>query len=174
MSKYNGHYWLVTLCLLMYCVVPINVSGNEKKHVPDVSLPDLAGKNHSLRDWKGQPLLINFWATWCAPCRKEMPELVALQTELKRHQLQIIGIALENKESVQAYLQNNPVNYPILLAPELGSTLSAELGNRLGVLPFTVFVNDNGVIEETHMGLVSGELLRTWMKNHLRDHKSTQ
>ncbi|HFD12902.1 MAG TPA: TlpA family protein disulfide reductase [Crenotrichaceae bacterium] len=156
--------------LLLCCIFPLIVYGATEQRLPDVSLPDITGKTYSLRDgWKNHMLLVNFWATWCAPCRKEMPELSGLQNEYKDRGLRIIGIAIDDKKSIQTYLQKYPVNYPILVAPDVGTLLSAEMGNRMGVLPFSVFVDRNGMIEFTHTGLVSRDLVTGWMKDQSAD-----
>jgi thiol-disulfide isomerase/thioredoxin len=153
--------------LVVFSLTPLIVYSASGQKLPDISLPDLKGQTQSLRQWQGQKLLVNFWATWCAPCRKEMPDLVRWQSELKKKGLQVIGIAVDDADSVRAYLKESPVNYPILLAPEVGSTLSAELGNGMGVLPFSAFVGRDGIIEFTHTGLITKKMVNDWMQNHV-------
>ena len=79
------------------------------------TLPDLQGKSQSVSQWKGKVLVVNFWATWCEPCRREMPEFIELQDELRDQGLLFIGIALDQKNKVQQYSKEIGVNYPILL-----------------------------------------------------------
>jgi thiol-disulfide isomerase/thioredoxin len=155
------------LGLMVFSLLPITALSATEQQLPDVSLPDLNGRTQSLRQWQGQKLLVNFWATWCAPCRKEMPDLVSWQNELKKKGLQVIGIALDDADSVRAYLKESPVNYPILLAPEIGFKLSAELGNRMGVLPFSAFVGRDGIVELTHTGLITRKMVNDWMQNQI-------
>lgn len=161
---------MIKLCKLIGCVFLVlssvlsNTANGAEQQLPHISFPDLSGKQHALREWQGHKLLINFWATWCAPCRKEMPELVSLQSEFKQQNLIIVGIALDDRSQVRSYLRKNPVNYPVLLAPESGSMLSAELGNRMGVVPFSVFVDVDGVVEFTKMGMVNKDMVKDWIQ----------
>ena len=152
-----------TLLIVFCCLALVDTLNASGKRLPDVQLIDTTGKSYSLRHWQGQPVLINFWATWCAPCRKEMPDLASLQTELKQQGLQVLGVAIDNAEAVQTYLNKSPVTYPILLAPDTGSALSTELGNHQGVLPFSVFVDQSGNIERTHIGVVTKKMVKNWI-----------
>ncbi len=154
--------WLV---LTVFCLMPLTAYSASGQQLPDVSFPNIDGQTQSIRQWQGKKLLVNFWATWCAPCRKEMPDLASLQTELQAQGLQVIGIAIDDAKSVRQYLQQNPVNYPILLAPDVGTLLSAELGNRMGVLPFSVFVGKDGIVEFTHTGLITKDMVKNWVRN---------
>ncbi len=156
------HCWLL---LIVFCWTPLTVLSASGQKLPDISLPDLHGQTRSLKQWQGKKLLVNFWATWCAPCRKEMPDLVSWQKELQENGLQVIGIALDDADSVRDYLKESPVNYPILLAPEVGAALSAELGNSMGVLPFSAFVDRYGIVEFTHTGLITKDMVKNWMQN---------
>lgn len=131
--------------------------------LPDQMLPGLDGKQHSLQEWTNKPLLLNFWATWCTPCRKEMPELALWQNEFSGQNLQIIGIAIDEADSVKQFLKTVPVNYPILLAPDTGTQLSFTLGNQMGVLPFSVFVDPDGLVTETHIGVLHKHMLKQWL-----------
>ncbi len=161
-SKISVSCWLL---LFVFCLTPLTAVSESGQKLPDISLPDLHGQTQSLNQWQGQKLLVNFWATWCAPCRKEMPDLVSWQKELQEKGLQVIGIALDDADSVRDYLKESPVNYPILLAPEVGATLSAELGNSMGVLPFSAFVDRDGIVELTHTGLITKDMVENWMQN---------
>ncbi len=171
LNKISLRYWLI---LLVCCLTPLTAYSQSGQRLPDISLPDTDGQAQSLQQWQGKKVLVNFWATWCAPCRKEMPDLVSLQSELKDQGLQVIGIALDEISSVQSYLKESPVNYPILMAPETGGTLSDQLGNTMGVLPFSAFVGRDGVVEFTHIGLITKDMVKNWMQNHIGKSQSRE
>lgn len=122
------------------------------------NVQDIAGKTQTLSQWRGKLLVINFWATWCAPCREEMPELDALQ---KAHadQLTVLGISLDDLAKTQAYAQQSPVSYPLLAADVEGMALSASLGNIKSVVPYTVIIDSDGKILRSYFGRVSEALL---------------
>ena len=120
--------------------------------LPAFTLPDLSGQQRSISEWRGKILIINFWATWCPPCRKEIPEFIKLQHELGDRGLQFIGIAIEEKASVEKYVDLVNINYPILIAEDTGITLSQKMGNTINALPFTIVVDSNGNIVHHHPG----------------------
>jgi thiol-disulfide isomerase/thioredoxin len=128
------------------------------------TLPDLQGTNQSVSQWKGKVLVVNFWATWCEPCRREMPEFIELQDELRDRGLLFIGIALDQKSKVQQYSKEIRVNYPILLGGIKAMELAEAAGNRYSVLPFTVILNRNGEIVSTHVGRIARDKLEPILK----------
>ena len=113
---------------------------------PLFKLKDLEGKVRDVKEWDGQVLMINFWATWCPPCRKEIPAFIELQEKYLDKGFKIIGIALDEKEAVIDFTDPMGVNYPILMAEQEGIVLSKAYGNRLGVLPYTVIIDRKGNI----------------------------
>lgn len=123
------------------------------------SLPDLSGKSQPISRWQGKTLVINFWATWCPPCLKEIPEFIRLQHELAGENVQFIGIAIEELEPVRDYLKTIAINYPILIGGDAGISLARQLGNFIGAIPFTVVVNAKGQISHQHPGELSREKL---------------
>ena len=125
--------------------------------LPEFVLNDLAGSPRSIAEFTGRPLLINFWATWCAPCLREMPMFEAVwQERIADHSLQIIGIAIDRTEAVGAYLQQTGVTYPILVGQSDAMDAADSFGPDFAGLPFTVFVSADRQILLSH----SGELLR--------------
>lgn len=116
------------------------------------SFTDMAGKETALSSFQGQPLLVNFWASWCAPCLREMPLLESLHQE--NPQLTVLGLAIDTRANVQRFLDKVQVSYPLLLTGSQGIPLMRELGNTGGGLPFTVLYDRRG----RESGKVIGEL----------------
>ncbi len=125
-----------------------------------IALPDPAGKEEALGQWKGKVLVVNFWATWCTPCREEMPEFVAAQRELGDRGLQFVGIAIDEPDKVRQYAKEIGLNYPALIGGYGAVELSRTLGNRVGALPFTVIVDRSGRIVHTQLGPLRDTKLR--------------
>lgn len=121
------------------------------------SFPDMNGDIQSVSQWRGKILVINFWATWCPPCRKEIPEFISWQQQYAANDVQFIGIALDDAESVADYLKTVAINYPILLAGAAGSQLAHQLGDIIDAVPFTVIVNRAGQIVHRQPGELSRE-----------------
>jgi thiol-disulfide isomerase/thioredoxin len=125
--------------------------------LPEFNLPDLSGSRRTISEWQGKVLVINFWATWCPPCRKEIPDFIALQQQYAVQGLQFIGIALEDKEPVAEFLTATKVNYPILLGGDNGIALAHQLGNSVDAVPYTLIVDRQGQIIHRHPGEFSKE-----------------
>ena len=140
------------------------VTNDSANLILETTLPDLQGKNQSVSQWKGEVLVVNFWATWCEPCRREMPEFIELQDELRDQGLLFIGIALDQKNKVQQYSKEIGVNYPVLLGGIEAMELAEVAGNRYAVLPFTVIFNRNGEIAGTHVGRLARDKLEAILK----------
>jgi thiol-disulfide isomerase/thioredoxin len=125
--------------------------------LPDFNLPDLSGNQHNISEWRGKILVINFWATWCSPCRKEIPEFIALQEHYSVKGVQFVGIALEEQKPVAEYTASAHINYPILIGGDNGVTLAHQLGNSIDAIPYTIVVNQQGQIINRHPGEFSKE-----------------
>jgi thiol-disulfide isomerase/thioredoxin len=123
------------------------------------SLPDENGTSQALSQWKGKIIVLNFWATWCPPCREEMPELSALNREYQDKNVIVIGIALDEIDLIKAFNQENNISYPLLAAEETGSNLSFNLGNDKSALPFTIIIKPDGTIANTYFGRITKALL---------------
>jgi thiol-disulfide isomerase/thioredoxin len=121
------------------------------QNVPDIKLPDLQGKEKSLRDYLGRPVIINFWATWCGPCRREIPLLQQLRQSYRGERLEVVGIAVDKQEAVAQYLQKTPISYPLLVGEDQGLDAAQKLGMEL-VLPFSVFADAQGRIITVKVG----------------------
>jgi peroxiredoxin len=118
----------------------------------DFTLHDLAGKTHTLGEWRGKLVLLNFWATWCPPCRREIPLFMRFQDRYQRQGLQIVGIAVDNPEPVARYWQKMHLNYPILLADDRTFDLMAAYGNTDGSLPYSILITSDGRIAKAKLG----------------------
>jgi thiol-disulfide isomerase/thioredoxin len=119
--------------------------------LPDFSLPDLDGAPHTLADWRGRSLAVNFWATWCEPCRREIPLLKDLRRENARNGFEIVGIAIDHRDSVEKYVREMRMDYPILVGERGGLEAAAAFGME-PVLPFTVFADTKGRIVTLKVG----------------------
>jgi len=119
--------------------------------VPELTLPDLAGQRRSLREFRGHPLIINFWATWCAPCRREMPLLQRLRRSHRGDGLEVVGIAVDFRAAVADYVHRQPVDYPLLIGEDSGLAAAEQFGMHT-VLPFSVFADAAGRILAVKVG----------------------
>lgn len=131
---------------------------------PDFSLPDLEGRERHISEWDGKVLVINFWATWCPPCLKEIPEFVELQSEYGDQGLQFVGIALQKPADVIDFARKHDMDYPNL-AGELPVIRIAEAyGNNTGALPYTTVVDREGTIVFVRQGPVRGPEMEAVIK----------
>jgi thiol-disulfide isomerase/thioredoxin len=131
--------------------------------LPPWVLPDVASRSQSLAQWKGQRLVIAFWATWCQPCLKEMPVLAAAQQALGGKHAQIIGIAMDDPQAVRDYLRTRSPTYPMLLGDGLRPDPRVVLGDTRRALPFAVLVDRKGRIVRTHLGGLDAHTLARWL-----------
>jgi peroxiredoxin len=132
-----------------------------------LSLPDTSGQQQSLSQWRGKVLVLNFWATWCAPCREEMPEFVRAQREFGPRGLQFVGIAVDEPDKVAQFAKELELNYPALMGGYGAVELSKTLGNQLGALPFTVVIDRTGAVARTQLGPFTPSKLRATIGNLL-------
>jgi thiol-disulfide isomerase/thioredoxin len=119
--------------------------------VPDLALPDTSGKSHRLSDWSGHPVIFNFWATWCDPCRREIPLLIRLRHERSATGLEVVGIAVDFKGAVTDYARHAGIDYPVLVGEDKGLDAVKAFGMEL-LLPFSVFADDRGRVVAVKLG----------------------
>lgn len=127
----------------------------------NVALPDLDNKPRKLSEWRGKILVVNFWATWCGPCRDEMPEFMQLQHQYRDKGVQFVGIAVDNPQAAADFVKKMAINYPILQAEELGLEMMPLAGNSFGGLPFTFIANRDGKIVATAPGRIAKKRLES-------------
>jgi thiol-disulfide isomerase/thioredoxin len=118
----------------------------------DFTLRDLDGRSHSLKEWQGKVVLLNFWATWCPPCREEMPLLIAAQQRYAAQGLQIVGVAVDTPDAVAAYRDRMHIDYPLLMGGDDAIPLMARFGNTGGALPYSVFLDPTGAVVARKIG----------------------
>ena len=119
-----------------------------------------ASKELATADFRGKPLLVNFWATWCPPCVKELPELAQFHREFQKEGWQVLGLAVDAPTPVREFLQKLPLDFPQGLAGLVGTELTRSLGNNQGGLPFSVAFAANGRVMWRKLGATNLEELR--------------
>ena len=135
---------------------------------PPVQRPDLDGKPRSLAEFRGKLVLVNFWASWCGPCREEMPILERTQQRFAAKGLQIVGVASDSAAATREFLDAVPVHYPILIDdPAKGEDLSETFGNDRDVLPYSVLIGSDGRILARRAGNFTEAKLEAWLSPHL-------
>jgi len=118
-------------------------------------LDDLEGNQHSLSEWRGKILVVNFWAVWCPPCREEFPDLVDLSMKYSGTNVQFIGVAVDAVSNVRGFLRLNSLNYPQLVAKNAASELLPAIGNVDIALPYTIVLDANNVVLWRQLGRIS-------------------
>src|SRR5215467_603660 len=144
---------VITATLLI--ALPSLVMSQEGKPAPLLAMKDIEGRAVRLSDYKGKVVLLNFWATWCAPCRAEMPDLVKWQREYRRHGLQIIGVTYppEDPAEVRKFIKSINVNYPIAL----GEKQTKAIFDEGETIPISVVIDKSGVVREVIKGIIFPE-----------------
>lgn len=127
--------------------------------------PNLEGRQVELTGYLGKPLVLNFWATWCAPCVKEMPDLDHLHA--KYQDVSFVGLAVDTQVNVEKFIQKVQVAYPLLIAGHGGIQFMRTLGNKQGGLPFTVVFNAQGQVATKILGQIKPDELDAYIKNML-------
>jgi thiol-disulfide isomerase/thioredoxin len=145
-----GGYWLAQTLRPEPEITAMKTYGGGE--MINFTLPELDGKKHSLEEWRGKVIVLNFWATWCPPCREEIPLLIALQKQRAAEGLQVVSVAIDNETAVRPYRQSAGINYPVLMGGDAALDLVARYGNSMGALPFTVIIDRGGAIAVRKLG----------------------
>lgn len=146
------------LAALVFCLFSALTAAQEKVSAAPffaATLSDLDDKPAALERFRGKPLVVNFWARWCPPCRAEIPELIRFSQTYKG-QIEVVGLAVENDATqTRTFAREYGMSYPIFVAKEKSFTLARALGNPGGGLPYTLFIDRHGKIIQTKLGLIS-------------------
>ena len=134
---------------------------------PSFSLPGPEGRLRDVAEWDGRLLVVNFWATWCAPCREEIPLFIRLQEQFGDRGLQFVGIALDEPANVAPFAAEYGINYPVLVGQGEAIELMRRFGSRYGALPFTAVVDRDGRVAYVHEGALSPEQAKTQVIDRL-------
>ncbi|MDP1526429.1 MAG: TlpA disulfide reductase family protein [Rhodocyclaceae bacterium] len=161
--------FLSLLATTLVLIWPTSLWAQSSSELFAANLIDLQGQPTAMNRWQGSPLIVNFWARWCGPCRQEIPELIKLRQAYRNKGLEVLGIALEDKvEPVRDFAKAYEMDYPVLLAQDKGLALMKALGNTKMGLPFTVAIDRNGKIVLVKMGLITGSELAAAAETVLR------
>ena len=127
---------------------------------PDFAMPDLSGTRRNIKEWDGKVLAVNFWATWCEPCKQEIAGFNTLQKQYGSKGFQFIGVALDDRDAVQTYLKSDVIAYPVLIGEAQAAEVAGRYGDDEGVVPYTAFINRKGQIAFIQYGAMSQDLAR--------------
>jgi thiol-disulfide isomerase/thioredoxin len=129
---------------------------------------DLSGKTRRLAEWKGKIVVCNFWATWCPPCREEIPMLISVSEKMGPKGVEVVGIAVDFAAKVRSFVRDYKISYPVLLAGDNGIDLMRAAGNGVGGLPYTTFLDRQGRIVHEKLGALTGAEVDAQLHKMLR------
>jgi thiol-disulfide isomerase/thioredoxin len=131
--------------------------------LPDFTLADMEGQPRSIRSWEGKSVIVNFWATWCAPCRREIPLLKKIQAQHGGEGFQIVGVAVDFREDVLKYAKEIGIDYPVLIGEQDGLDAVNKFGQGSLGFPFTVFTDNQQRIVMFHLGEIHPEQVEVFL-----------
>lgn len=126
-------------------------------HLPEFSMPDVDGEERHISEWENDILVINFWGTWCAPCREEVPLLIDIQDDYADRDLTVLGIALDDADSVRDFAEEFGINYPLLVGENETLRVMEQFGSGALGMPHTFVIDRDGHVVNFHMGLIEPE-----------------
>lgn len=158
----RSHIWLLLAGLLLVVAVisyhfvptgkPVDAPTAPRTAIFDLVLTDVGGTTQDLKQWRGKVLVLNYWATWCFPCREEMPGFSRLHERYSGKGVQFVGISIDEATKIVEFQKETPVSYPLLIGDMKTMTNSAELGNSRQALPFTAVFDRNGQLAMSKLG----------------------
>ncbi len=134
---------------------------------PEFSLTDLNGESVSIARWDGKVVLLNFWATWCPPCRKEIPAFIEVLKQYGNDGFQVIGVAIDETEAVKEFVTSLGANYPQLIGQQDAAEVSKRYGNQYGALPYSVLIDRKGFVRFIKPGELHKEMLEIELRKLL-------
>lgn len=143
----------------------VQLAGGGDKILSEFSFTDLEGRVRNSKEWAGKVLVVNFWATWCPPCRKEMPLFVETQKKYADKGLQFVGIAIDDPHMVQDFYDVYGINFPVLIGDAEAIKLSNRMGNRFDSLPFTAIYDRDGNKRYIQAGEITAEALEKQLES---------
>ena len=146
---------------------PVGADARANIELHSIPLSGVDGAQTTLQDWNSDILLVNFWAPWCAPCRREIPALLEIQQEYAERSVRILGIAFDGAEPVQRFASEYAIDYPLFLAGNRSAMYNAAFGNPSGSLPFTALLGPDRAIAFQHNGEMSAQQLREQLERLL-------
>lgn len=169
MKRFHALLLVGLISLLLGVSVHVLFEDRGSEIPPEPLLVDLQGVAHPLSEWRGKYLVLNFWATWCQPCREEMKEFSELQLQWGPKGVQFVGVAIDDPEAVSKFLKEHPVAYPILIGGDKVPEWSDSLGNEISALPFTVVLDPAGRRLHARIGLFRPDALRAVLSKWVDD-----
>ena len=135
--------------------------------IDQFQLPDLDGKEQDLNQWQGKVLLINFWATWCPPCREEIPVFLSLRNKFLSTGFEVIGVSIDDVKKVKEYRDSMRIDYPLFDGEEKGMSMMMKLGSPSGGLPFSILYDRSGNVVHSKSGPFDEQELQRLIENYL-------
>ncbi|EAR22321.1 peroxiredoxin family protein [Nitrococcus mobilis] len=148
-------WWSLIVLIVLLVGVTIGIGSHtwysnlEGSQRPVFTLPAMSsGKQKSIAEWDGKLVVLNFWATWCEPCRREIPLLITLQRQYEERGLQVLGVAIDSRVAIRDFAATLSINYPVLYGVEAAMDVAASYGDEQGTLPYTVVIDRSGRIRQ--------------------------
>lgn len=144
-------------------LAPVGAASDAVETLFAQSFPDADGQLQPMAQWRGRILVVNFWATWCAPCVEEMPDLQRARDAYRARNVEIVGLGIDAPAKIKAFRDDLKLTLPLLVAGAGGSELGRLLGNQVGALPYTVLIDPSGQVVQRKLGQIKPAELKAWL-----------